>query len=320
MNVLVSLIIPVYNESQTIAGLLRTIDEQTFQPAEIILVDGGSTDGTVSAIKQLTIDKPAYSVIEAGRAMPGKGRNIGASAATHSWIAFTDAGIELDKYWLENLVKKKLETPEATLIYGNFSPQLNTFFDKCASISYVPPLRPGKIRTKSIASCLLKKEVWKKVGGFPDWRAAEDLIFMENADKIAIVTEAPDAFMYWQLRPTTRSTFKKFTLYSMYNVWAGRQANWHYGVAKHYGLLFIFLLLGIFHSWIWWILIPAWLCARVMKRIYLHRYEFGIKSIFNPAIFFTVFLLTVVIDAATFWGWIKAVVNKSDSGNFSTIQ
>jgi glycosyltransferase involved in cell wall biosynthesis len=263
MSLAVSLVIPVFNEEATIDSLMNTIREQTLQPAEIIFVDGGSTDRTVEKIRQQAADN--IRVIEAGRAMPGKGRNIGTNNATNSWIAYTDAGIELHKDWLKQLVAKAEEQPQADIVYGNFSPQTDSFFEKCAAISYVPPGLPGRIRTKSIASCLLKKEVWEKAGGFPDFRAAEDLIFMENAEKAGCVsTEAPEAMMYWQLRNTLGSTFKKFELYSMYNVWAGRQAYWHYGIARQYIIILVFLLLGIFHRWYWWLLLPLWVAGRVV--------------------------------------------------------
>lgn len=307
----VSLIIPVFNESQTIEKLIATIKNQSFYPEEIILVDGGSTDNTVQLIKLTTEKDNRFHLIEAGRAMPGKGRNIGAERAIYSWIAFTDAGIELDKHWMEILVKKAMENEEPDIVYGNYSPQINSFFDKCATIAYVPALHPGKIRTKSIVSCLLKKEVWKKAGGFPDWRATEDLIFMEKAEQLGYkVFFAPGAMVYWQLRPDIGSTYKKFELYSKYNVWAGRQAYWHYGIARQYAMILMTILLSIFLSWYWLLILPLWMIARIAKRILSHRYEFGLKSLFNPGIFFMVMIITLVIDAATFSGWVKAIVTK----------
>ncbi len=309
----VSLIIPVFNERQTIDGLITTIKNQSFQPEEIILVDGGSTDNTVQLIKQLIADDPLFRIVEAGRAMPGKGRNIGAQQAACEWIAFTDAGIKLDTHWLGNLVKKANENPEAAIIYGNFSPQVNSLFEKCAAIAYVPALRPGAIRTKSIASCLLKKEVWEKAGGFPDWRAAEDLIFMEKAEEQgAIIATAPEAMVYWQLRPDLSTTYQKFVLYSKYNVWAGRQAFWHYGVAKQYAVMLLVVLLAVFHSWYWLLLLPLWIAARAAKRIVSHRFEFGLKPLLNPAAFLLLIIITLTIDAATFSGWIKALLQKKE--------
>lgn len=320
MNLQVSLIIPVYNESSSIAQLIETISRQSYKPAEVILVDGGSTDNTVQVINDLTKAAPFIKVIEAGRAMPGKGRNIGTASAKHNWIAFTDAGIKLDDHWLENLVKKKEEDNTADIIYGAFSPQISSFFDKCAAIAYVPPLKKGRNRTKSIATCLLKKEVWEKTGGFPDWRAAEDLAFMEKAEKMGFKSiEAPEAMVYWKLQPTFASTFRKFDLYSKYNVWAGRQAHWHYGIARQYTLALVFVMLGFFHSWFWFFVIPAWIIARAIKRIWLHRQEFGANSIFNPGIVLGVAAVTLVIDAATFSGWWKAVRFKNVSSNFSIL-
>jgi glycosyltransferase involved in cell wall biosynthesis len=304
----VSLVIPVFNESQTITGLINTVQNQSLQPDEIILVDGGSTDNTLELANKLAGNDHRFCILEAGRAMPGKGRNIGAAQAKSEWIAFTDAGIKLDKRWLESLVKKSQENLSVAIVYGNFSPQVNSFFEKCAAISYVQPLRPGVIRTKSIASCLLKKEVWEKTGGFPDWRATEDLVFMEKAEQLGYhIAYAPGAMVYWQLRPDLPSTYQKFVLYSQYNVWAGRQAFWHYGVARQYAFMLVALLLSVFHSVYWLLLLPVWIAARVAKRMIAHRREFGIKSLFHPGIFFMVMIITLVIDTATFSGWIKAM-------------
>lgn len=312
----ISLVIPVFNESRTLRRLITTIIDQTLQPAEIILVDGGSTDNTVQLIKELTGHDKRFRCIEAGRAMPGKARNIGAAAAVNPWLVFTDAGIRLEPNWLESLVKKAMDDPSVSIVYGNFSPELNNFFEKCAMISYVPPLRPGAIRTKSIVTCLLKKEVWEKAGGFPDFRASEDLIFMENAEKAGYsFVYAPEAMVYWQLRPDLASTYKKFDLYSMHNVWAGRQAYWHYGVARQYGIMLLFILLAILHHWLWILLVPAWMGARAVKRILLHRYELGIKTVFNPAVIITVAFINFIIDMATFSGWIKATLKKNKPGS-----
>jgi glycosyltransferase involved in cell wall biosynthesis len=307
----ISLIIPVFNESKTIPDLIATIKKQSYQPAEIIFVDGGSADNTVSLIKELTVNDTAFQVIEAGRAMPGKGRNIGAENARNEWLAFTDAGITLEVNWLKNMVLAAALNPDASIIYGNFSPYISSLFEKCATIAYVPASQANSIRTKSIASSLFKKEVWKKAGGFPDWRAAEDLVFMENAEQLNYkIAYATDAMMYWQLQPDLKKTYRKFELYSKYNVWAGRQASWHYGIAKQYAVLFIVVLLSIFHSAYWLLLIPAWLVARVSKRILSHKFEFGLKPLFNPGVFFLVMMITLNIDAATFSGWLKALITK----------
>lgn len=310
-NLKISLVIPVYNESKSIAALVRTIKGQTRLPDEVIFVDGGSTDNTVAIIGKLTADAPYFTVQEAGRAMPGKGRNIGAARALYSWLAFTDAGITLDKDWLKNLVLARDGHPEASIIYGNYAPVINRFFDVCSAITYVSPAQADHIRGKSIVSCLLKKEVWEKAGGFPDWRAAEDLVFMERAENAGYsFAEAPDALASWELRPNFAATFRKFDLYSKYNVWAGRQRYWHYGVARQYAVLLPFLLAGFLHHPAWFLMLPLWICARTAKRMLIHRKGFSTKVLLNPAVFICVLSLTLLIDLATFTGWIKAVFTK----------
>ena len=307
-----ALIIPLKNEEASIDSLIASIRNQSLQPAEIILVDGGSTDHTLLRLRDLFTGDPQGRIIEAGAAMPGKGRNIGAQATQCEWIAYTDGGIRLDKFWLENLVTKALDDPAIDIVYGNFSPEINSFFAKCATIAYVPPALPGAIRSNFIASSLLKKAVWERVGGFPDWRAAEDLIFMENVKKSgAISTTAPDALVYWQLRPGIISTFRRFDLYSKYNVWAGRQAYWHYGVVRQYLVVAIAILLAIFHSSYWLLALPLWMAVRVFKRLIAHRHEFGLSTLLNPALWFMVMVILLVIDFATLSGWIKAIFKKA---------
>lgn len=300
------------NESGSLAELIKSIEEQTFQPTEVVLVDGGSTDNTIKIAEQFAEKNSKIKLIKQNEASPGKGRNIGIENAQNEWIALTDAGIKLEKTWLENLVKTANDSPEAEIVYGNFSPIQDSLFVKCATISYVPVLRKDSIRGKSVASMLLKKKVWEMVGGFPDLRAAEDLMFMESVEEQGFKSAfAPKAQIFWELRPNFVGTFQKFSLYSKHNIWAGRAWAWHYGIVRKYLMVFPFIVLAIFHSW-WWLLgVPAWLAARTAKRILAHRFEFGLKSLFNPLIFGGVALLVLTIDAATFVGWAEAILNKN---------
>ena len=311
-NLQISLVIPMKNESDSLAQLVESIERQTFQPGEIVLVDGGSIDDTVKLAEQFAAKNPKIKLVKVAEASPGKGRNIGIENARNEWIALTDAGIILEKDWLKNLVETAENSPEAELVYGNFSPITGSHFEKCAAISYVPALRENSIRGKSVVSMLLKREVWEKVGGFPDLRAAEDLIFIETSNKLGHRSAfAPKATAHWQLQPNLKATFQKFVLYSKHNVWAGRAWDWHYGVAKQYLVVLLFVLLAIFHSWFWLFGVLAWLAARTAKRILLHRFEFGVKTLFNPLIFCGVALLVLTIDAATFIGWAQAILNKN---------
>src|SRR4051794_25912174 len=100
----ISLVIPMRNEEDSLGNLLVSIAKQTRPPDEVILVDGGSTDRTADLARELTAGDPRFRVIEAGPALPGRGRNVGIAAASHPWVALTDAGISLDRAWLEQLL------------------------------------------------------------------------------------------------------------------------------------------------------------------------------------------------------------------------
>jgi glycosyltransferase involved in cell wall biosynthesis len=306
-----SLVIPVRNEENSIKTLLESVGLQTFAPDEIIIVDGGSTDATVAIVERLAAADTSIKLIRTDGATPGKGRNLGIAAARNEWIALTDAGIILEPEWLERLIDASVDSD---IVYGDFAPLIGSSFDKSAAISYVAAARPGLIRGRSIASCLLRKDAWTAVGGFPDLRAAEDLLFMDALEAGGFrIVETTLAMVKWQLRSGWRSTFTKFVIYSQNNVWAGKQSSWQHAVARQYAAMLIFALASVLFSWLWILAIPIWLGARTGKRILSHRYEFGVLTLFDPLVFIRVLLMGLTIDLAMFWGWVRAIAGDKNS-------
>lgn len=320
----VSLVVPVRNEEASLAALVESIRRQTHQPAEVILVDGGSTDATVRIARETAAADETLRVIEAKEATPGRGRNIGIGAARFEWVALTDAGIRLEPEWLERLVRVVREDPEVSVVYGNYEAATGGFFERCAALVYLAPKveRAGApIRGPFIASTLLRREVWEAVGGFPDLRAAEDLFFMEHIKRLNFKTGyAPDATVWWQLQPTLTKTFRRFMLYSRHNVWVGRQWDWHYGLARQYAVWLVFVALALVHSR-WWLVVPvAGVLARAAKSIYVRREGRGLGWMLNPVQFAGVVLIMLAVDLATFVGWAQAVWRRNDSaGNAARV-
>ena len=153
----------------------------------------------------------------------------------------------------------------------------------------------------------MRKSVWEAVGGFPDSRAAEDLIFMRRVEEAGFkIGWAPLATAWWQLRPDLKSTFQKFVLYSKHNVWAGMQRYWHYGIARQYGAYLGALTLVVLHA-AWWGLVPLLgFGARTMKSIWVRREGRGLWWALNPVQFLGVAGLLLTIDIATLVGWLQA--------------
>jgi glycosyltransferase involved in cell wall biosynthesis len=313
-HLLVSLVAPVRDEAATIDELLAGVAAQTRQPDEIVFVDGGSRDDTVERLRGAAAGSSSIRVVEAGDATPGRGRNVGIAAASYDWIALADAGNRLEPDWLARLVAIAERDPAVEVVYGNFEIATDTFFERCAALAYPPPkeARPeGLMRAPSIASVLMRREVWRKVGGFPDLRAAEDLAFMEEIARRGFKTAwEPRATIWWRLRPDFASTYAKFVLYSRHNVWAGRARLWHYGVARQYALVAVFVLLAAVHS-VWWLAgIALWLAARTFRSIWRRREGRSRAWALNPAQFFGVMLILLTIDLGTFVGWAQALLTR----------
>jgi glycosyltransferase involved in cell wall biosynthesis len=313
----VSLVVPVRDEGAGLPALLGYIRAQTRRPDEIVFADAGSRDRTGELLRGAAASDPSIRVVEAGEGTPGRARNAAISAARNEWIALTDAGIRLEPDWLERLVAVAERDPSVEVVYGNFEIAADTFFERCAALAY-PPVkveRPGgRMRAPSIASALMRRDVWRQVGGFPDLRAAEDLIFMEGIERRGFsVAWEPRATVWWELRPDLASTFKKFVLYSRHNVWAGRARHWHHGVARQYALVSVFLLLAALHS-AWWLAgVALWIAARTFRSVWRRREGRPLSWALSPAQFAGVAAIILTIDLATFVGWAQALVSRPPS-------
>jgi len=101
----ISVIIPVFNEAKTIGSCLKSLWQQTLKPAQIIIVDDGSTDETTSIIKSLTNDYPVVKLFSQSHQGPAIARNLGAKKATSDILVFVDADMEFTANFLEDLTK-----------------------------------------------------------------------------------------------------------------------------------------------------------------------------------------------------------------------
>lgn len=269
----VSVIVPVRDEEDSIRELLDSLVAQTRPPDEIVITDGGSVDATPQIIEDYKRRGLPVQLIRAGAALPGRGRNLAAAHTRCEWLAFTDSGIGLSEDWLDALVNKANENESTDIVYGYLEPVTDTFFTECAAIAYVPPPIPQKdvvMRPRFIASSLLRREAWAKVKGFPEnLRSAEDLIFMDRLDKAGYrAVFAPRARVFWRLRPTLRSTFKRFLVYSLNNIRAGYFKQWQARILFRYAILLVILVaVLIVVPSLWWVAFALWVLMMIARAI-----------------------------------------------------
>jgi glycosyltransferase involved in cell wall biosynthesis len=107
---MVSVLMPVLDGERTIALALESVFSDDRVPVEVLVVDDGSTDGTVSLIEEL--NDPRIKLLSTGghRLGANAGRNVGLDAASGEWIAFLDP----DDTWLPERLHTLLDVATQT--------------------------------------------------------------------------------------------------------------------------------------------------------------------------------------------------------------
>ncbi|MCP4714886.1 MAG: glycosyltransferase [Deltaproteobacteria bacterium] len=98
---LISVIIPTYNRASVVCNAVEAVLQQTYAKIELIVVDDGSTDDTVSRLQAYSTHLKTISTTHAG---PSSARNCGIKIARGDYIAFLDS----DDLWLPGKLEKQL--------------------------------------------------------------------------------------------------------------------------------------------------------------------------------------------------------------------
>ena len=102
----VSVIIPAYNEEDTIGECLTSLENLDYplDKLEIIIINDGSNDNTKNVITDFD-QKLHFVLLETDGVGPSKARNTGLDCASGEYVAFIDADCAVDKDWLNELLK-----------------------------------------------------------------------------------------------------------------------------------------------------------------------------------------------------------------------
>lgn len=111
---LVSIITVVYNGEKYLEQTIQSVINQTYDNLEYIIIDGGSTDGTLDIIKKFD-DKIAYWISERDEGIYDA-MNKGIKKASGQWINFMNAG---DKFFSADVLENVVNHLTANLVYGN---------------------------------------------------------------------------------------------------------------------------------------------------------------------------------------------------------
>ncbi|MEM9052340.1 MAG: TIGR04283 family arsenosugar biosynthesis glycosyltransferase [Bacteroidota bacterium] len=168
-KVLVSIVIPVYNEADVLEELLRFLKETILQrqDVEVIFSDGGSNDGTLAMLSV----KALFKVISSpkGRAVQ---MNAGAKKASGEFLYFLHADTIPPVNFIDQILESKAEVGCFRLKFGNTkSPWLK--FASWFTRFY------GRLFRGGDQSLFVTKELFNRVGGFDErYYVYEDVEFI----------------------------------------------------------------------------------------------------------------------------------------------
>lgn len=283
----VSVIATVLNESVAIERLLESLAAQSRVPDEVVIADGGSTDGTLDILDEwLAAGWLPLRVIRVPGANISAGRNAAISAASGDVIASTDAGVCLAPGWLAALVAP-FEPPASDpspapaaeetwaqphtghfvpAVAGWFEAEADTAFETAMGATVLPHLReidPARFLPSS-RSIAFRPVAWQAAGCYPEWLDyCEDLVFdLRLRELYGTIPFQPQAVVHFRPRRSLQAFFRQYYHYARgdgkADLWRRRHAIRY----LTYGLLVPgLILLAVLHSPWWWLGLLAGLVA-----------------------------------------------------------
>jgi succinoglycan biosynthesis protein ExoA len=215
----VTLVMTVLNDAPGTRDVLDSLAAQSRKPDEIIIVDGGSTDGTLEVITDAATQNQAVRLLRAPGANIARGRNLGIAAATGELIVLTDSGCRLHPDWLARITAPFDADPATEFVGGFYRIDPHTLLEAVVGLitlrGTLDPIAPDTFNA-SCRSMAFTRSLWRRAGGFPEWLyTAEDTLFDHKVRRLRARSHfAADAVVFWRPRTTWAATYRQFRGYA----------------------------------------------------------------------------------------------------------
>lgn len=237
----IALISTVFNEAGNLSHWWDCLQQQTVAPDELVVVDGGSTDGTWEQLQQLAAASRFPVKTEQRRCNIAGGRNRAIEMTDAEIIAATDAGSFPEPAWLDEITKPLLADKTLDVTGGlNVSNNVTPFQKFLAQLE---PREETGVSSAGIhpssRNTAFRRRAWAEAGGYPEWLtlAGEDALFTHELDRIGKnFFYNPRAIVHWTVRDTEAAYLK--LLYR--NGYGAAEAQLYGAYFRQRGLIVIF--------------------------------------------------------------------------------
>ena len=186
----VAVVVPCHNEARSIRDLLDALAAQTVAPFEVVIVDDGSTDGSVEVVRQWQAANPSVAL----RVVPGPGRGPGPAMNAGIAAASADVIVRLDGHSVPgpDYLRHSLELvadPRVGVVGGGWRvlPGASTAVGRAIAAVVAHPLGSGGARyrhpdstgsatisVETVPFGTFRRTLWEQLGGFDEFLAANE--------------------------------------------------------------------------------------------------------------------------------------------------
>lgn len=107
---MISIIVPIYNTEKYLSKCINSILQQTYQDFELILIDDGSTDNSLTICKKYSEKDERIKVLHKENGGQGSARNLGLSVFRGDYVTFIDSDDWIDSRLLYVLLNNLIST------------------------------------------------------------------------------------------------------------------------------------------------------------------------------------------------------------------
>ena len=154
-----SIIIPTYNNENTLPKCLNSIIVQNNDAIEILIINDGSTDDTKSICISYTDKYKNIRVFEKSNGGVSSARNVGIDNARGKWLLFVDSDDSLPECAIESLINDQYNTD---LIIGGYKDQYDNLFNINYNKSLISQNEFNEFLSENIDATLLRTP-WAKL-------------------------------------------------------------------------------------------------------------------------------------------------------------